>query len=152
MREYTLVFLSDWMETPARVNIKQPWKQVALVTPCGLRLVITVVPKRVYSREVISSDSPNRWCATACLCIPSVGIRLGTVMVRIRESLHTMLLTISKSEPVSAGMFITNKVLCSSTYQPFHFHQYHSCSTCSYLHLRGVLRTTQPWRFVHNIC
>ena len=39
---------------------------------------------------------------------PSVGFRLGTVLVRIRESFHTMLLTISKSKPVSTGRFIAN--------------------------------------------
>ena len=62
----------------------------------------------VYSRGVISSDSPNRWCTTVCQWKTSMGIRLGTAMVRLRESFHTMLLTISKSEPVSAGHFITN--------------------------------------------
>ena len=68
-------------------------------------------------------------------------IRLGMAWARIRESLHTMLLTVSKSEPVSAGMFITNKVLCSSTYQPFHFHQHHSSSTCPYRHPTVAFRT-----------
>ena len=39
MRSFTSVIFNDWMETPARVNIKQPWQQVTSVTPRGLRLV-----------------------------------------------------------------------------------------------------------------
>ena len=41
---HKIVILSDWMESPARVNIKQPWQQVTSVTPQGLRLVFAVVP------------------------------------------------------------------------------------------------------------
>ena len=49
MREYTYVFLNDWTETPARVNIKQPWQQATLVILYGLRLVFAVVSNGLQS-------------------------------------------------------------------------------------------------------
>lgn len=49
MRGFTLVILNDWMETPAKVNIKQPWQQVTSVILYGLRLVFAVVSNGLQS-------------------------------------------------------------------------------------------------------
>ena len=103
MRGITYVF-SQWLNgNPARVNIKQPWQQVTSVTPCGLRLVCSVM---FHIRSTVAGWSQAAHLIVGVLrysCVsPLGGIRLGTALVRIRRSLHTMLLTNSNSKPVSA--------------------------------------------------
>ena len=102
---HKIVILSDWMESPARVNIKQPWQQVISVTLLGYAWCGF---KTVYSRGLIPSGSPIvdvlRYVSESSF----ESIRMGTALARIRESFHTMLSTISNSEPVSTGWFIAN--------------------------------------------
>ena len=116
------VILSDWMESPARVNIKQPWQQVISVTLLGYAWCSF---KTVYSRGLIPSGSPIvdvlRYVSESSF----ESILIGTTMARIRESFHTMLSTISNSEPVSTGCFIANcfmQVLMATGYLYHHFH------------------------------
>ena len=50
------------------------------------------------------------------------GIRLGTALVRVRRSLHTMLLTISNSEPVSTGWLLLTVFVQLTLHIHFHHH------------------------------
>ena len=100
---HKIVILSDWMESPARVNIKQPWQQVISVTLLGYAWCGF---KTVYSRGLIPSGSPIvdvlRYVSESSF----ESIRMGTALARIRESFHTMLSTISNSKPVSTGWLL----------------------------------------------
>ena len=62
-------------------------------------------------------------------------IRLGTAMVRVRRSLHTMLMTNSNFEPVSTGCLLLT-VLCSYHHLITIIITTSPVSTCSYIHLK----------------
>ena len=72
--------------------------------------------------------------ALRCVCVsPLGGIRFRTAWGRIRESLHTMLLTISKSQPVSAGWLLLT-VLCSYPKTSINHHHIHQSSSPQHTH------------------
>ena len=114
MRGFTIVFLSDLMETPARVNIKQPWQQVTSVTPRGLRLVClkrsTVVrwcfgvPQRlIWTVDVL------RYIALSHLWDSSS----GTAFVRIRVVFsHYAVNTLEVQTCKCRNPLITNRLKC----------------------------------------
>ena len=122
MRECTLVLLNDWMETPARVNIKQPWQQVTSVILYGLRLVFAVISKR----STVVGWSPATHLIVGVLRyvrVSSFGsIRSGTAMVRVRRSLHTMLMTNSNFEPVSTGCLLLTVFMQLHLTHNYHHH------------------------------
>lgn len=81
----------------------------------GISSWITLSGPDGYKRSTVVEWSPSTHLIVDILRYnlkrPSVGFRLGTVLVRVRRSLHTMLLTISNSKPISTGRFVANCLL-----------------------------------------